>query len=226
MLTKHLPLALLLFCVFPETSHADSDNQVWSSASFRHTSPQGLKLEATQHLRLDQNARSVLSIMPAIEARYALHPLLEIGTGYRYIQKRSKSGDFEEAHRFELTGMSEKTTGRFTASYRLRGQSRYDMDDNQFKTTLRNRLKLSLDTDSQFTPFVATESFSDRTAGGLDHRGLRSSFGTAIRLSKIHRIKVRFHYEAPLDGSGDVERIVALSYLYKHKHAPESSPDP
>ena len=61
MLTKHLPLALLLFCVFPETSHADSDNQVWSSAAFRYTSPQGLKLEATQHLRLDQNARSVLS---------------------------------------------------------------------------------------------------------------------------------------------------------------------
>jgi hypothetical protein len=223
MLSKCTPLLLILLCSFSEKSQAASDNQVWSSAAVRYTTTQGLKLGVVQHLRLDQNASSVLSIMPALEASISPHKQMEIGTGYRFIKKRSKSGDFETSHRIDVNAEIEKSAGRLTGSYRIRGQSRYKMDENEFDNSLRNRLTLSLDTDSQFTPFVASESFSDSADEGLEHRSVRSSLGTAIRLDKSHRLKLRFHYEIALDGSGDVERILALGYQYRRKQKKESA---
>jgi hypothetical protein len=161
--------------------------------------------------------------MPALEASISPHKQLEIGTGYRFIHKRTKSGDFETSHRMDLNAEVEKSAGRFTGSYRLQGQTRYEMDENKFDTSLRNRLTLSLDTDSQFTPFLATESFSDSIDDGLEHRSVRSSIGTAIRLHKQHRLKIRLHHETALDGSGDVERILALGYQHRRKQKKEST---
>jgi hypothetical protein len=222
MLSKRIPQLLILLCCFSDKSYADSDNQVWSTAAFRYTTTQGLKMGVVQHLRLDENASSVLSVMPALEARFSPNKQLEIGTGYRFIQKRSKSGDFETSHRIDVNAEIEKSAGRLTGSYRLRGQTRYEMDENKFDTSLRNRLSLNLDTDSRFTPLVATESFSDIADDGLEHRSVRSSLGTAIRLDKSHRLKLRFHYEIALDGSADVERILALGYQYRRKQKKES----
>lgn len=221
MLSKRIPLLLLLLCSFSEKSFADSDNQIWSTAAFRYTTTQGIKIGVANHLRLDQNASSVLSVMPALKASFSLHKQVEIGTGYRFIHKRSKSGDFETAHRIDLNAEVEKSAGRLTGSYRLRGQTRYEMDENKFDVSVRNRLSLNLDTDSRFTPLVATESFSDIADDGLEHRSVRSSLGTAIRLDKSHRLKLRFHYEIALDGSADVERILALGYQHRRKQKKE-----
>ncbi len=216
MMVHKLPLFLFLLLLVPHPSEAADDNQLWTSARVRYTSPEKAKLELIQHVRWDQNASSLLSAMP--EFRVKLSPTKggSIGVGYRLMHKRSGSGDFETAHRVHLSGEYERSFGPIEAAYRLRGQTRYEPDAERFDTTIRNRLGLRVPTDSQFTPLLSMESFVDHTDEGLLHSKIRSAIGTAIRLTKAHRLKVRYLHESPLDDPKEIEHILAVDYQYRY----------
>jgi hypothetical protein len=51
------------------------------------------------------------------------------------------------------------------------------------------------------------------------HSKIRSAIGTAIRLTKTHRLKLRYLHESSLDDSNKVERILAVDYQYRYKAA-------
>lgn len=208
---------LLLFLAFPGPLLAAEDNQLWTSARLRYTTVNAIKVDVIQHLRWDQNASEFLSAMPEFGVKLSPHDNSSIGAGYRLIQKRSGSGDFESAHRIQLQGEVEYGHGQLTLRYRVKGQTRFEPKNQSFKTTLRNRLALTVDTDSMLTPLATVESFSDTTSEGLEHSSIRGALGGAIRLSKRHRLKLRYLHETSIDGSGDTDRILAVDYQFRQK---------
>ena len=217
MILRKLPYLLLFFIGLSHASAAAEDNQIWSSARLRYISPQNVKVDLIQHLRWDQNASSFLSAMPELRMKLSPSDGASVGIGYRLIHKRSGSGDFESAHRVQLNGEIERSFGQLSAAYRLQGQTRYEPDAQRFDTSLRNRVALTVDTSSKFTPLLSVESFVDHTDEGLQNSHLRSSLGTAVKISKPHRFKVRYHHDVSLDGSSDIERILVMDYQYRYK---------
>jgi hypothetical protein len=211
-----LPLIGLL-AALPKPAHAAEDNQLWTSAGLRITTASDIKVDLIQHLRWDQNASEFLSAMPEFRVTFSPHEHSSVGVGYRLLHKRSGSGDFESAHRLQLQGEVEHELGRLTLGYRVKGQTRFKPKNQSFKTTLRNRLGVTVDTDSMLTPLATVESFSDTTSEGLEHRSIRGAVGGSIRLSKQHRLKLRYLHETSLGGSGDTDRILAVDYQFRHK---------
>lgn len=206
-----------LLASLSSAANAAEDNQLWTSAGLRITTANELKVDVIQHLRWDQSASEFLSAMPEFRIKFSPHEHSSLGVGYRLLHKRSGSGDFESAHRIQLQGEVEHALGRLTLGYRVKAQTRFEPKNQSFKTTLRNRLALTVDTDSMLTPLATVESFSDARSEGIEHSSIRGALGSAIRLSKQHRLKLRYLHETSIDGSSDVERILAIDYQYRHK---------
>lgn len=208
---------LLLFLAFPGPLLAAEDNQLWTSARLRYTTVNAIKVDVIQHLRWDQNASEFLSAMPEFGVKLSPYEDSSVGIGYRFLHKRSGSGDFERAHRFQLHGDVEYSIGRVHIGYRVQGQTRYKPKDEQFDTSLRNRLGLTVDTNSPLAPLFTVESFSDLRADGLQRSNIRSALGGSIRLNKRHRLKLRYLHDVSVEGSEDVERILAVDYQHRYK---------
>ena len=211
-------LALLMLCGAclsrPAAATAARDTLLWTSASIRYKPHKKLKLELSQHLRLDQNLSQVERTMPELELTYRPAGWLDLGIGYRYIFERTKNGDLEPAHRYHGQLGLEHELGPVEISYRLRYQEKHEEDEFDWTARIRNKLSAQLDTDTAFTPLISAEHFLDTVERPTETTRYRLGIGTKIKLSKPHRLTVRYLYQAdqrePLS-----EHILSLKYQYR-----------
>lgn len=209
-------LALLALCslCLSRPANAEQDTLLWSSASIRYKAHKKLKLELTQHLRLNQNLSQLERVMPELELTYRPTDWLDLGVGYRYIFERTKNGDLEPAHRYQGELGLEHALGPVELSYRLRYQEKHEEDEYDWTSRVRNKIAAQLDTDTAFTPLVSAEHFLNPLASPLESTRYRLGLGTKIKLSKPHRLTVRYLYQADLNDPLS-EHILALKYQYR-----------
>jgi hypothetical protein len=209
----------LLFSIallsFSSASFGSTDGQLWLSANARYKPHKTLRLEITQHLRLSNNLSQVEKVMPELEMQYRPIKPLSVSIGYRYISERTKNNDFEPAHRYHAQLSSKKDIGPLELSYRLRYQEKHEEDEFDFNQRLRNKVKLTLDTDTPYTPFVFTEIFTDPTATPIDNSKYRLGFGAQYKIDKRQSVSLDYLYQNEFERNDLQQHILRFNYQYK-----------
>ncbi|MBM74887.1 MAG: hypothetical protein CMK59_05765 [Proteobacteria bacterium] len=209
----NLLVQLFLFSLSFRTVRAESE--LWLNTSVRYKPIKPVKIEATQYLRYDENISLRKNTMQQIEMKYAPIPWGQMMIGYRYISERSKSGDFEPAHRFMGEFELEQNIKNIEVSYRLRYQEEHEPDDLDFQPLIRNKVNLKIKTSTRYAPIVSAELFTDPMGNVLNNTQYRVCLGTRIKITKHHRINVRGIYEVELDGDLDRAQIISIAYQYR-----------
>ena len=207
------PLGVLFGLLMPGLSHAETDNLLWTSSGITYQPAKRWKLQGTQNFRFMENASRLESLMPQAEFEYSPYKWLDVGGGYRFIYESKKDDEMVSAHRYNADIQFAHKLGNFKLSYRLRYQEKHKSENLDIIMRLRNRFKLSYDTQTPYSPLLAMESF---TGEDLNTRKTRLTMGVAAKLSKAHRLKVRYHHQTLIDvDERETERIFLLDYMYR-----------
>lgn len=230
-----LALAALLATVAwaPEQVQAQSDVQLWTSASLRYRATRTLRLEAGFLGRFDQDVSRGSLFGPQVGATLRLKKRLRVGAGYRY-ERRRIGGSLRNAHRLHFDLSLKRKFGRARLGYRLRFQERFRdraSGASDVRGALRNRLSLGIDTDSLFTPGVSVEFFTGlhgRHSGPL--RKVRLTLSARFDVDPVV-LEAYYRVQIPVDQPGDpTEHIIGLSVRFdvdgrRRRHRPASEHD-
>jgi len=205
---------LLVVLAVPSTALAEADNQLWTSSGFKYRMPRDLEFDAELHVRWDENVSEMDSVMPEMSLGYGPLSWLEFGVGFRHITEANKNDEIEKGHRVHAETGLDGDLGPVELSYRLRYQQKDEYDELEDAKRIRNRITLQYDTDTPFTPLLASELFTDPAEQPIEQVKVRLSAGGALKVMKRHRLKVRYHHQVDIGDDPDVERIISLGYKY------------
>ena len=150
-------VALSWFLAAP--AQAESDFELWTEAGMTYKLNKRFRLGFDQHVRFDDNASRVESVMPELYLRWRPKKWLNFQLGYRFKADPvySKSDTYWDAwHRPYGDARLRGKFGRFGVRYRLRYQDQFgwpyvEDGDVVHEHTIRNRLSLSWDLPADFT---------------------------------------------------------------------------
>ena len=206
---------ITLFLWVCQIAMANTDSQLWMSTNVRKNVANDLRVEWTQHLRFDANISQIQSIMPEVELRYKPLKPLSLKIGYRYIVERSKSGNFEPAHRYHFQLSTSKKFSVIKVGYRIRYQEKHEEDEFDYTNRLRNKFSLSMDTGTQLTPVLFIETFSDLRAIPIDSSKFRLGTGIDVDVHKRVKCSVEYLYQRDFLRNEQIEHIARLNYQVK-----------
>ena len=196
---------------------AETDSMLWTSAAVKAELPHEFEVGVVQNVRWDHGMSDLESILP--EAVVEVEPLqwLSLGTVYRYIAERSKSGDLEYGHRVLIYTGAEQELGPIELAYRFGFQVKNELDEEELAKRIRNRLGLKYDTGTAFTPYAAIELYTEPGPPELEHKKYRMTVGCAAKVAEHHRLKIGYRKQSELDegDEGDLEHILLLDYTFK-----------
>jgi hypothetical protein len=207
----------IVVLLFSTTANAKNDSQLWLSANARYKPLPKMRMEFTQHLRFDNNISQVESVMPELEMQYSPIKPLAVKIGYRYISERTKNNDFEPAHRYHIQISTQKEMGPLEFSYRLRYQEKHEEDEYDFTQRLRNKLKIELDTQTDYRPYVFSEVFTNPSNTPIDNSKYRLGIGLQYKVKKKQRICVDYIYQNEFEKEDQQFHIFRVNYQYKIK---------
>jgi hypothetical protein len=208
---------LSLLFLFSSASFAEvtTDQQLWLGAGVKAEVIKELDVEFTQHVRWAENVSTLDSIMPEIGLSYGVMPWLGLAGSYRSTSKRGDDESMQPGHRLAGSVALDPDVGPIELGYRFQWQQKGAADQVGLSTRLRNRAQISLDTDTFVKPLVSYEMFSDPSAeDGEIKQKSRLTAGAGFKITKSHRLKLKYHHQLELDGDGDMERIVVFGYRY------------
>ncbi len=194
--------------VSANTSVAQTDAELWASASLQYKLSKSLKLKFRQHLRLQDNMSELKSVMPELSIAVKFEKNFKLAAGYRYVYKRTGSGDFDTRHRLQADGLAFHAWGQFKLQYRVRLQSLFKEDET--KTVLRNRLKGQFGLSDKWEGAVAIEIFH-LLDQGLET--LRLTVGAEREVGN-HEWEVFYRYETALDDNDEQLHILGVGVLF------------
>lgn len=189
----------------PSSAQADSKAELWLAAGIKYKLRDKLKLNYTQHLRFQEGASELKSLMPALALSFRLHRNVKVATGYRYAYKRT-GGDFDNRHRLHADALTSYALGDFKASYRLRFQNTFKEDET--KGVARNRLGLKYRINGSTTGAASVETFNDLSAG---FQTLRMTVGVEREIS-AQDVSLFYRYESPSDETEDRLHILGIGF--------------
>ena len=210
-------LLIVVFALLGRNAAAETDAQLWLSANARYKPISKMRLELTQHLRFNENVTRVESVMPELEVQYRPFKPLAVKIGYRYIQERTKNGDFEPAHRYHVQLSTKKKFGPIEIGYRLRYQEKHEPDEFDYTMRLRNKISAEWDTDTDYTPMIFTEIFSDPKAIPVDSSKYRLGLGLEYKVNKKNRVSIDYLYQHDFEENDLQQHICRVNYQYKIK---------
>lgn len=217
-----VPLFLLCWFAQPSLARATSDFQFWSEIGLRAKLSDSFRLDLDGHLRLDDNASRIKSLMPEIAIRYKLFKFLSFKSGYRNLNKPDyeAGGDYVTWHRFFFDVRLRKRFKPITLRYRLRYQEQFHIasneatDETKTRHTLRNRVSIGWKVGHGFEPFAAGELFI--RFGDKDGllRKWRTTLGCQYEIDAI-QLAVFYRIDNVLDNEFDpTAHILGLSAHY------------
>ena len=189
----------------------ETDHQLWTSSGIRYRSAKGWTIQGTQNIRFDKNVSSFQSFKPQLELSHSPYQWLEIGSGYRFVHEANKDSKLATAHRYHAQVVFERKWDVVKLSYRLRYQKKQKTEDLDVTTRIRNRIKLSYDTRTLFSPLLSAESFVDKT---IATRKTRLTLGCAAKLSKSYRLVAGYQHQIYMD-KDETARIFLLDFEYR-----------
>ncbi len=173
------------------------DFEGWAGVKVRKKLGDNFTLSLEEHLRMEHNASRLDEFFTEFNAAYDLLPDVNIALGIRGLRHMTDSGDLESRFRFHLESEYSRKLSNTDLSFRLRYQSRFDLDEDKllnvlrFKTGVRwNPKNFSID------PFSSLEGFfklPGRTSTG--YPGIRLAIGGIWKINKTHHLRFFYHLE-------------------------------
>ena len=208
--------ALACLSLWAGDVQAETDNELWTSASISARVSEVVRVKTEMEARYDNNASELERLAPGAEISLrpaAWSPQLDVGA--KALSERSKSGDREPTNRLYLQLEHGLELGRVEVDYRLRFQHDNELDEDEPDLRLRNRVSAKLSTQTRLSPMVSAELFTDPVAEPIEQKKVRLATGSGIKLTKQHRLKLRLQFQTALDGDDETERIVSIDYRFR-----------
>lgn len=210
---------LLGLVAAPGAALAQSEAQLWSSASLENDLGDRLELELEQHLRFDDNSSRFGSLLTDVGLTYELFEWLRFGGGYRFGYQRDGSGDLVVRHRLHAQGqLRAEPADKLRLSLRSRWQEtlRGAAAGDGVRHKWRNRFEAEYRATKRLTPGASLELFHAVGNGdGIVLDTLRLTFGADYELTKTSELGAFYRYEQPqADPTDPTLHIVGVSYGY------------
>ena len=207
-------MIFILFSAFAEAS----DTRLWLSSGLNIEPSKKMDVKLTQHVRFEDNASSLDTIIPELEFEYDPKKWAEIGGGYRYIGKWNKEQEYDPAHRLQGDLGFKKEFTKWEPAYRFRLQRSWEQDKTlKIKTRRRHRYKLTHDTTKYLDLSIAGQTFRDPSLH-VSHATLRLTAGARFKIKKDHKLSLAYNREAPLSRLETTDQhIIRLGYTYDIK---------
>ena len=192
---------------------AHADTQLWMKVGYRKKVISKTHIKFTQHLRLEDNATAIESIIPEGELIWKGIPFFDVVAGYRLFWRRTKNDTLELAQRGHLDlerdwGLSKK----IDLGYRMRLQARQELDETEVRYGMRHKVSWEYDAPKKWRPNGFFEYYFTPDARDKFQLGL----GSKYKINKKNRVSIRFVWERFIVTKPD-NFIVMMGYEFRQK---------
>ena len=201
----------MMFTIFLFLNTAIADTQVWTKAAYRQKVLPKIHVRFTQHLRLEDNATAIESIIPELEVLWKRLPWFDVVTGYRLFWRRTKNDTLELAQRGHVDLEKDwALRKKLEVEYRLRLQARQELDETEVKYAMRHKIGWAYDAPKGWTPNGFVEYYLTPDARDKFQVGV----GSKYKVNKRNRLGFRFVWERFIVTRPD-NFIIMMGYEYR-----------
>jgi hypothetical protein len=215
-------LLIALACLLAAPAGAASDFQLWTAAGLEARLAKRWRLELDQHLRFDQDASAVASVMPELAVTFRPLKYLRLGLGYRFVAEPIESQEdtyTETWHRLFADVRLRFKLAPVTLRYRLRFEEEFGWpwtkeEELTLKHTVRNLLGVEAEVTPWLTPFLSGELFVriDDPDGALHKWRLTAGLDFTL---EGHTLSLFYRLEDRLDDPAEPSaHILGTGYHY------------
>lgn len=197
------------------------DIESWHKIQFEYKFNKKLRLNISQHIRLEENSLKLERFFTEAELKYKIGKGFAINGAYRFISEQKNSG-ITNAHRWNIDGLYSKKINRLNISSRIRLQTKKELpkEDNDRENYLRLKLKFNYNIKNwKFDPYFSNEIF--RTTNNTYKNTwdkYRFSIGTNYKFKKQHSLSIFYGAERQLNVSNPkTTYLVGLGYKFTLK---------
>lgn len=183
----------------PFLLHAQvNDAGLWMNAEVEKIITPALSASVTGEVRMNENITEVGTVLTDVGLSYRPWKRFDVGLTYRYSGKRRLDDSYDQRHGWFADATYRVKVKPAVIDLRLRFQSRYtdiltSDDGNIPRNHLRGRVKLKLDLDRRYEPYVSGEAFY-RVGGadGMLFDELRCMAGVEVEFNQAHAIDLHY----------------------------------
>lgn len=197
---RTLRYAMLMIGVCsPFLLHAQvNDAGLWMSAEAEKILTPALSASVTGEIRMNENITEAGTVLADVGLSYRLWKPFTVGLTYRYSGKRRLDDSYDQRHGWFADAMYRVKVKPAVIDLRLRFQSRYtdiltSDEGNIPRNHLRGRVKLKLDLNRKYEPYLSGEAFY-RVGGadGILFDELRCMAGVEYEFNRAHAIDLHY----------------------------------
>ena len=214
---KRVLLALVALCMAGGTAWAKTttEYQTWLGAGARAKLSKKTYMDVIALQKSDPTLTDVYQVYPKFSLGYRAHRYLRLEVGSRYAFEFDEGERDQRLRFFQDIGTGSPTLWLLKLGYRFRFQQTHEQNDDKWTPKLRNKVSLSLSLFPYFKPGIYYEHFLDLSEN-LDKMSADQRLGLSVgsRISRKHRLKLKFFQNTELNGDEDKERVFSLGYHY------------
>ncbi len=193
-------IALALLCLLSsaliKAQVTVRDLQGWAGVKANKKIGTNWSASLEQQVRFDHNSSQLDDVLTELNAGYSLNKV-QFGAGLRGIRHKTNSGDFESRMRWHLESEYGLEHARWEYDFRIRFQSRLDVDEQQALNALRIKSGVRWNPKGfPIDPYSSIEAFfllPGRPSYG--YPGIRWTTGGVWKINSSHHVRLFYHLE-------------------------------
>jgi hypothetical protein len=175
-----------------------------------------ITLNANGQLRFNGDISYLQTYLFELGGAYKISKAFDAAIYYRFVNRRKdETKEFKNRHRFYADLGYGKKFGAIKFENRLRYQHQFKDNDGvtEFDASyIRDKIEVSLDTKSKFTPYVSNDFFF-QIGGTLDQ--LRPKVGVSYKINKKNGIDLSLFNDIDLVDTENLGPVIGLIYKLK-----------
>lgn len=167
------------------------DSGIWAQVAVEREFNKKWEISLTQQFRFFDNVSKLNKLVSDFGCSYKINKQFKLAGGFRYLYDRKKDYTFTHDLRVNFDLLYEiKLSSKLDLEYRVRFQNSYTdlftrFDQHREKSNIRNRIKLSYQTNENHTFYFSSELFRQYVAYRKPYfNDLRLSLGDQMNLKK------------------------------------------
>ncbi len=173
-------------------------------------------LNLNGQIRFNNDISYLQTYLFELGGEYKISKSFDAAVYYRFVnRKKDETRDFNQRHRFYADLSYDKKFGVIKFQNRLRYQHQFKDNDGvtEFDASyIRNKIELSYDSKSKFTPYLSGDFFF-QIGGTLDQ--LRPKVGISYKINKKNEIDLSVFNDIDLVGTEAPGPVIGLIYKVK-----------
>jgi hypothetical protein len=204
---------LLLGCIY---AIAQDGVGLRSGVNLQKKLNKKITLNANGQLRFNGNISYLQTYLFELGGSYKISKAFDAAVYYRFVNRRKdETKEFKNRHRFYADLGYGKKFGAIKFENRLRYQHQFKDNDGvtEFDASyIRNKIELSYDNKSKFTPYISSDFFL-QIGGTLDQ--LRPKVGVNYKINKKNAVDLSVFKDIDLVGTENPGPVLGLIYKLK-----------